>query len=391
MKSFRGKNPVGRLINLNNSPNSGSGVAMSDIIVYAQQASNFCIEAFVKLGVPEPDAQIVAANLVEGELRGLGSHGLSRMIFYTNKLEAGGFKTKPEIKIVEERTATLLVDADNAMGAVAGSQAMNICIKKAKSTGIAGAAVKNGNHFGIASFYSMMALDKEMIGIAMCNSVAKMAVYGGIDPVLGTNPLSIAVPAGRRYPLVFDAATSEVALGKIMVADIEGKPIPAGWAVDREGNPTQNPKRALKGALLPFGGYKGSGLAVMIDVFTALLSGALFGTHTGELRSDPEKGQDVGFFFGAIDIAAFQEVASFKSRMDQMITELKASRIAEGATGIYMPGELEFLKKEQFLKDGFKIGPGVFNNLMSIKNQFGLKESPEDWLSNNLSLKIALE
>ena len=357
---------------------------MNNIIVYPQQAIDFCVEAFLKLDVPERDAQIVASNLVEGELRGLSSHGLSRMIYYINKLEAGGFKAKPDIKVLQERPATLLMDADNAMGAVAGSQAMKLCIQKAEKTGIACAAVQKGNHFGIAAFYSMMALEKEMIGIAMCNSVAKMAVYGGVDPVLGTNPISIAVPADLKYPLVFDAATSEVALGKILVADIEGKTIPKGWAIDSEGYPTQNPKSALSGALLPFGGYKGSGLAVMVDVFSAVLSGAFFGLHTGELRADPEKGQDVGFFFGAIDVASFQEVQTFKRRIDQMITELKASRKSEGVTEIYMPGELEFLKKEQLLKSGFQIGPGVLRDLMSIKNRFGLRNSPEDWLSNKV-------
>lgn len=352
---------------------------MPDIIVFPQQAMDFCVEAFTKMGVPEADARIVTSNLVEGELRGLSSHGLSRMIFYINKLDAGGFKINPELKVLEERTSTLLIDADNGMGAVIGSRAMKMCIQKAEKSGIACVAVRNGNHFGIAAFYSMMALDKDMIGIAMCNSVAKMAVYGGTEPVLGTNPLSIAVPADKRFPLVFDAATSEVALGRIMVADIEGKPIPEGWAIDYEGYPTQNPKSALQGALLPFGGYKGSGLAVMIDVFSAVLSGALFGTHAGELRADPEKGQDIGFFFGAIDIASFQDVVSFKKRIDQMITELKASRKAEGVKEIYMPGELEFISKEKLLKRGFKIGPGVFKDLLSIKNRLGLKNNPEDW------------
>jgi LDH2 family malate/lactate/ureidoglycolate dehydrogenase len=352
---------------------------MSVIMVNPQKARDFCTEALTVLGVPESDALIVATNLVEGELRGLSSHGLSRLKFYVNKLAAGGFKVRPEIKVLEERSSMLLMDADNSLGAVAGVRAMNLCIEKAKKTGIACAAVKNGNHFGIAAFYAMLALDHDMIGIAMCNAVAKMAVYGGIDSVLGTNPISIAVPTGKRLPLIFDAATSEVALGKIMVADIEGKSIPKGWAIDREGHSTDNPKLALKGAVLPFGGYKGSGLAVMVDVFTAVLSGALFGMHAGELRADPEKGQGVGFFFGAIDIASFQDVSGFKNRIDQLIADLKASRRAEGVSEIYMPGELEFLKKERLTKTGFAVGPGVLKDLINIKNRFRLKNNPEEW------------
>lgn len=352
---------------------------MQDITVDPQKGNAFCKEAFEVLGVPKADARIVASNLIEAELRGLGSHGLSRLIYYVNKLAGGGFKAKPNIKIVSGKPSMLVMDADNSMGAVAGTKAMALCIKKAKRTGIACAAVKKGNHFGIAAFYSMMALEHNMIGIALCNSVAKIAVYGGISPVLGTNPISIAVPAGKRYPLVFDAATSEVALGKIMIAEKEGKKIPAEWALDKHGHPTTDAKEALSGALLPFGKYKGSGLVIMVDVFSALLSGAMFGTHTGELRADPEKGQDVGFFFGAIDIASFQDVNSFKDKVDQMIDELKSSRKAEDVQEIYMPGELEFLKKEKHVKTGFKIGPGVYRDLIQIKNQYALKNNPEQW------------
>lgn len=351
---------------------------MPDIIVPPQSARDFCTEAFMALHVPEADARLVADNLVEAELRGLSSHGLSRLGFYVNKLEAGGFKARPDIRILQERTASFVMDADSALGAVAGSQAMHRCIDKARQGGIACAAVKGGNHFGIAGYYSMMALEHDMIGISMCNSVAKMSVHGGIDPVMGTNPISIAVPAGQRRPLVFDAATSLVALGKVIVADIEGKPIPEGWALDRSGHVTTSPAEALKGAILPFGGYKGSGLAIMVDVFTAILSGAQFGLHTGELRADPERGQEVGFFFGAIDIAAFQDVATFKARTDQFIDELKASRRAEDCDEILMPGEPEYRKADQN-RNGFRIGPGVLGNLIAIKQRFGLTGDIESW------------
>ncbi|NLC84900.1 MAG: Ldh family oxidoreductase [Ruminococcaceae bacterium] len=355
---------------------------MSEIIVQPEAGRQFCTEAFMALDVPQKDAELVADNLVEAELRGLSSHGLSRTIFYVNKLAGGGFKPNPEIRKVQERTSSVLFDADNSLGAVAGKRAMQACIEKAKQTGMACAAVKNGNHFGLAAYYTMMALEHDMIGISMCNSVAKMSLFGGIDPVIGTNPISIAVPAGNHWPLVFDAATSHVALGKIMVADIENKKIPENWAMDSEGQPTTDPKAALKGALLPFGGYKGSGLAIMVDVFTAVLSGAEFGMHTQELRSDPEIGQGVGFWFGAIDIAAFQDPAYFKTRMDQMIDEFKATRKAPDTAEILMPGEPEFVIKEGLLKTGFRIGPGVLSNLVSIRDRYNLKTNPEDWVRN---------
>ena len=272
----------------------------------------------------------------------------------------------------------LLMDSDRSLGAVAGTKAMNLCIEKAKKTGMACAAVRNANHFGIAGFYTMMALEHNMIGIATTNSVNLMAVHDGSEPLLGTNPIAIAVPAGKRYPLVFDAATSVVASGRLIVADIEGKSIPEGWALDAAGKPTTNPKEGLLGAVLPFGGYKGSGLAIMVEVFSAVLSGAMTSPHVTELRGTTDKCQELGFFVGAIDVSSFEDVDVFKAGIDQLIAELKASRKMEGVEEIFMPGEIEYKKKEQFSKNGFKIGAGVHNDLMNLKQQYNLKTKLTD-------------
>jgi len=351
---------------------------MTDIILQPQKAMNFCTEAFIVTGVPEADGRLVAENLVEAELRGHPSHGLSRLKFYLAKLEHGGFKVKPNIKILKDRPSMLLMDSDYSLGAVAGKQAMSLCIDKAKKTGFAAASVRNGNHYGIASFYAMMALERDMIGFTTCNTIKLLAVHGGASQILGTNPIAIAVPAGKRYPLVFDGATSMVASGKIILADIEGKPIPLGWALDTEGKPTTNPKAGLKGALLPLGGYKGSGLAVMVDVLSAVLSGAMTSPHVNELRDYPEKGQNVGFFFGAIDVASFEDVDVFKARIDQLIDELKGSKKMEGVEEIFMPGEIEYRNHEKLSKTGFKIGPGVNNDLRQIKDRLNLKTNLVD-------------
>lgn len=351
---------------------------MPEIVVRPEQAKAFCTEAFKAVGVPESDGRIVAENLVEAELRGHASHGLSRMKFYMAKLVGGGFNPKPNIKIVKDRPSMLLMDSDYSLGAVAGTQAMNLCIEKAKKTGFAAASVFSGNHYGIAGFYAMMALEHDMIGFSVCNSVKLQAVHGGAVPMLGTNPIAVAVPAGKRYPVVFDAATSTVASGKMIVADIEGKPIPLGWALDPSGKPTTNAKDALKGALLPLGGYKGSGLAIIVDIFSALLSGAMSSPHVNELRFDPDQPQNVGFFFGAIDVASFEDIDVFKARMDQLIDELKNCQRMEGVDEIFMPGEIEYRNKEKFSKNGFKIGPGVYNDLMQIKETHNLKTSLTD-------------
>ncbi|MBD3305548.1 hypothetical protein GF339_04120, partial [candidate division KSB3 bacterium] len=274
---------------------------MNALQVPADRLNAFCSEAFQALNVPEQDADIVASNLVEAELRGLSSHGVMRLHAYLSKLEHAGYNPTPDIRIVRERPSLVVIDGDNGLGAVAGTRAMSLCLEKAKATGIACAAVGGGNHFGIAAFYSMMALNAEMIGISMCNATPKVAVWGSRQPVLGTNPLSIAVPAAKRWPLVFDAATSILARGKIIMADAEGKPLPPGAALDQDGNPTLDPKQALTGILVPFGEHKGSGISIMIDVLSALLSGAFYSMQIPELFSDFSQGQNVGFFFGAID------------------------------------------------------------------------------------------
>ncbi|MBD3308079.1 Ldh family oxidoreductase, partial [candidate division KSB3 bacterium] len=177
------------------------------------------------------------------------------------------------------------------------------------------------------------------------------------------------------WPLVFDAATSILARGKIIMADAEGKPLPPGAALDQDGNPTLDPKQALTGVLVPFGEHKGSGISVMIDVLSALLSGAFYSMQIPELFSDFSQGQNVGFFFGAIDIDSFIEVADFTARVDQMIDDLKSARKAEGIEEIYMPGEIEFLKKETHLRQGIRIEPEIVKDLTAIKEKFGLTTS----------------
>jgi LDH2 family malate/lactate/ureidoglycolate dehydrogenase len=222
----------------------------------------------------------------------------------------------------------------------------------------------------MAAFYSMMALEHNMIGIALCNSGSMMTVHGGISRVLGTNPISIAVPANEKYPLVFDAATSQAAYNRIVVANQEGRDIPEGWAIDKEGKSTVKAGDALLGAVLPVGGYKGSGLAVMVNVLSGVLSSALLGAQT-ENASGLNKG--VGFFLGAIRIADFLDVAAFKLAIDKMIEELKASRHDEKTQTIYMPGELEYLRRDENVKQGVEISEVVLNDLIEVQRKYGIK------------------
>lgn len=350
---------------------------MADCRLDSEKLAEFCIEIFGKLGISDVEARTIADNLIEAQLRGIQSHGIAKVINYADYIEKGIFNTKPDIKILRESHATIAIDGDHGMGAVLGKFAMEKCIEKAKISGIASATVSKGSHFGIAGFYSMLALKENMIGIALCNSGNVMTIYGGTSRVLGTNPISIAVPANEKYPIVFDAATSEAAFNKIRIADIEGRDIPKGWAIDKNGEATVNAKEALSGAVIPFGGYKGSGLAVMVNILTTVLSGAFLDAHGDETKKG-ETSKSVGFYFSAIDIEKFQDVAIFKASIDLMVDELKASGRNEDVENIFMLGELEYLRKEENLRFGVEIGGGVLDNLKKLQKKYALKNRIED-------------
>jgi LDH2 family malate/lactate/ureidoglycolate dehydrogenase len=330
----------------------------------------FCQELFGSFGVDEKAAQTVADNLVEAELRGVKSHGIARVKGYAENLATKQFNATPNIKILREDLSTLAVDGDFGLGAVTGTWTMKKCLEKAEKTGACFATVGRGRHFGMSAFYAMMALERDMIGITLCNSDYNMNVYGGTSRVLGTNPICIAVPANQRYPLVFDAATSKVAFNRIRNAALERKEIPIGWGLDREGNETTDAKEALIGGVVHFGSYKGSGLAVMVQVLSGILSSAFL---SATKDSNGKVSNGVGFFFGAINISSFLDIDLFKQGIDDFIDHLKASRPDKKLDAIYMPGELEYLRKEKNLHHGVKISEAILQELLSVRKKYGIK------------------
>ena len=348
----------------------------SQYYINADTARDLCIKILAATGAGEDNAALVVDNLIQAELRGISSHGLSRMMVYCTRLENGQINVKPDIKIISETSGTLLMDADNSLGQVAGVKAMDLCLDKALSSGISACSVRNGSHFGIAAYYAMRAVPRDMIGITLTNAPATMAPWGSITAMLGTNPLCFAIPAGARKPVVFDSATSVVARGKVILADKENRPIPEGWAMDKLGRPTTDAAEALLGSVLPFGGYKGSGISIVIDILCALLSGASFGKHIGELYNNTSTYQDLGFFFAAINIASFCDPAAFKKRMDQMIDEIKGSEKAYGVEEIFVPGEIEFNNETEVRRRGVEIGPGVLGDLKKLSEKFGIGIDP---------------
>ena len=309
--------------------------------VSAEQLRRFCSAAFVHSGVPEAEAAVVADTLVEADLRGVHSHGSWWVKGYSERLRRGGLNPRPNLQVVSETNAMLVLDADGAMGQVASVSAMKMAMRKAKTGGVGVAAVRNSNHFGAAAYYAQMAAHQQQIGFATTDAEPTMAPWGGAQKlVVGNNPLAYAVPVDDEFALVLDMAQSVVAWGKIFLAAQRGEKIPATWALDAEGEPTEDPQAAMAGVVLPVGGYKGYGLALMMQVLSSVLSGATFGP-TMPPMADPSLSQGHGHFFLALDIEQFIGLAEFRRSMAQMVAEQRAAPLAKGTERIYLPGEIK--------------------------------------------------
>lgn len=357
-------------------------------IVKAEKLKAFCQEVFMKLGVPEEDAIITADVLVVADLRGIFSHGVARMPRYVNGLKSGMMKARPEIKVVRETAITATIDADAGLGQPVSYKAMKLAIQKALEHGVGLVAVRNSNHYGIAGYYSMMALEHDLIGVSSTNADVLVVPTFGRKAMLGTNPISIAVPAGKERPFVLDMATSAVPRGKLEVYERLGKKMPLGWATDEKGLPTDDPGLVLRnlaerrgGGLLPLGGageemggHKGYGLALAVDIFCGVLSGAAYAdlVYPRDAQGRPLP-SNIGHFFGAIRIDAFRPLDEFKAAMDDLIQRLKESPKAEGQTRIYIHGEKEFEAAERFAQEGIPLDKKVVANLKAIAQEFGVE------------------
>lgn len=336
----------------------------------------FTTQIFQKAGMPEADAAITADSLVFADLRGTDTHGVTRVNTLVKKLEAGVIKAKPKMKIIKDQGATLMVDGDDAMGQVAAGYAMQLAIKKAAETGISMVGVINSGHIGALAYWPMMALPHNMIGLATSNGTPVLAPWGSKQAMISNMPVAIAAPAGKRFSLVLDMALSVAARGNIILAEKKGDKIPLGWAIDQDGQPTEDPKEALKGSVLPIGGYKGSGLAIMIEVLTAILLGGKFGKDCGFMA--PENlilAKTMGFsnLMMAINIENFSPIGAFRERMDMLIDLLKSAPLAKGIDTILMPGEKEFLKEQERKKAGIPLSEVTVRELTLLAEKSGLR------------------
>src|SRR5688572_30634809 len=279
---------------------------MNETTVPVEQLLEFCVACFEKVGLSPMDARLTADNLIFANLRGVDSHGVIRLKIYVDRLRAGGFKANVRPQIVCEQESSALIDAQHGVGQVAASAAMKLAIDKAAKTGMAVVSVRNSNHFGASACYALRAVERGMIGFVATNAGPTMAPTGGREARLGNNAFAIAVPAGNSPPLVLDMATGAAAWGKIFVAQQEKKRIPTTWALDKHGVPTDDPNAAAhQGLIQPFGGYKGYGLSLLIDILTGVLSGGGFSTHVRTLYKEIETPAAIAHTCAALRVEAF--------------------------------------------------------------------------------------
>lgn len=358
--------------------------------VRAEALSEFCVQVFRKLNVPDEDASITADVLVQANLRGIDSHGVARLARYVNGLRDGVMLAQPEEKLVTETLTTVTVDAGAGLGQPVSFRAMNMAIKKAKEFGSGFATVRNSNHYGIAGYYAMMALDQDIIGFSTTNAALLVVPTFGRDAMYGTNPIALAVPAGKERPFVMDMATSTVPRGKLEVYHRQEKTLPMGWATDERGISTTDAGRVLDnfakragGGLLPLGGageelsgHKGYGMGLMVEILSAVLPGAGFLTSVYPKDSAGKPlPANLGHFFGAWRLDAFRPSAGFKADMDQFIRELKNGNLADGATRIYIHGEKEFEEAERRTRQGIPVEAKVEASLKQIASDLGVAYS----------------
>ena len=344
---------------------------------------DYMIRYFTKLDVPAAHAAIAADVLLSADLRGVDSHGMIRLnSYYGDRIRKGSVDPKSPFKVISETATTAAIDGGNGLGQVVSRHAMELCIQKAHQTGLSMVTVRNSNHYGIAGYYAMMALEHNMIGISFTNSQPLVAPTYGRKAMLGTNPIAVAVPAKNERPYVLDMATSIVPVGRITVYDKAGKLIPEGWGIDSDGKVTIQPQEVLKGgALMPLGGidlmrgYKGYGLGLMVDIFSGVLSGSAFGT--GVDIKDGKHNARTGHFFAAVNIEAFRPLDEFKKDMDELLSQIKNSPKAKGQDRIYIQGEKEFEMAEKNAREGVPLMEPVVEGLKKSGHEIGVEFNVE--------------
>jgi LDH2 family malate/lactate/ureidoglycolate dehydrogenase len=324
-------------------------------------------------GFPDADAARVADLMTEADVRGSDGHGVFRLPMYVKRIRSGGINVRPRIRIIKERKAQALLDGDNAMGHLVMARAAEIAIAKAKETGVAWVGSRNSNHAGPAALYAQMPLAHDMIGLyAAVGNGNHVPPWGGVDLLLSTNPIAIAIPGAKRPPIVLDMATTTAAYGKVKMAQQRGEEMPVGWMVDRQGNPLTDPNRASEGFLMPIGGPKGYGLALMLGLLAGTLNGAAMGKDVVDFTTDHVTPTNTGQFIAALDIAAFADVAEFKADVDDIYEQMKGSATMGGFSEVRVPGESAWSIARTRRDSGVPLPPELVKALDAVAKEVGV-------------------
>ena len=358
---------------------------MNDHVLPYSQLWNFANEIFLKMDCPKEQAKQATDVLLSADLRGIDSHGLARLSGYVRLWELKRINAKPNIRIVHESPSTAVVDGDQGLGLVIAPRAMEIAIEKAKTCGTGWVAVKNSNHFGIAGYHAMKALQYDMIGIAMTNASPLVAPTFSVERLLGTNPICVAIPAGEQPPFVADFATTTAANGKLEILQRKNQKAPEGWIQTKTGASSTNPNELKEGgALVPLGSdrehgsHKGFCLGAWVDIFSAVLSGANYGPWVPPFVSflspptDPV-GDGIGHFFGAMRVDAFRPAAEFKLHMDKWITRFREAKTIEGQDHLVIPGDPERISERERLQSGIPLNKKVVEDLKELGDKLNIK------------------
>jgi len=340
--------------------------------IEANQLRAACIKIFEACGMAGSDAGLLSDTLVFADVRGIHSHGTLRVAEYVDKLQSKGVNPKGRPMTVSDRGSAIVVDGGNAMGQIACHFATQSAIQRARSANVAVVAIRGSNHCGALSFFSEQVREAGMIGICASNALPTMAPWGGIDKILGISPLAISIPSEAAPPIVFDAAFSASAHGKIRVYAQKGENIPLDWAYDEGGRPTSDPEAAIKGLLQPIGGHKGTGLAIVWGILSTLLSGAAFGTELGNMIDGPKPGKD-GQIIMALNVAGFTDLKEFRLRVDRIVEQIRSSRPAPQVSRVYSPGELEAVTESQYGQQGIPLNDETYASIGAAARRLGVE------------------
>jgi len=346
---------------------------MSEVRAKRFQLEEFTAAAMMALGLPSEDAAAVATLMVEADMQGSDGHGVIRLAPYAKRILAGGINLKPNIKVVQERTAMALVDGDNGMGHLVMKKATELAIHKARTAGIAWVGSRLSNHAGPASLYARMALQHDMIGLYFAVGNANhLPPWGGLDMLLSTNPIAAAIPTLNEVPVVLDMATTVAAYGKVKAKAQRGEMMPEGWMIDRQGKPLLDPTKSEEGFLLPIGGYKGYGLSLIVGILAGTLNGAAMGRQVIDFNKDFSTTTNTGQAIAIIDPSAFGDITEFKQNVDTLVRELRGSERMPGVDRIWLPGEQSHEKRLSNEAHGIVLASSLMKQLNDLAAQLNI-------------------